>query len=280
MPELPDLEVVKEILAPRIVGRAVRGTEVGRADLVRTEAESFRALVGRELSAIDRRGKYLVFTFGPDVHLLLHFMRWAWLWHGPQGYPPTTATQLRVTFDGGTDLRLIEGRAPHLAAAWVMADPYGSDPLRKLGVEPLSPTFTAGSLGQLVGGKRRLLKPFLTDQPSIAGLGSAYADEVLFRAKLSPVRYTHTLTAEEIDRLWLAVGDTLRWAIAEIRARTGGTLFDREVRDFLNVHGRKGAPCRTCGTPIAEILYDDVRTNYCPRCQGTGTASSARVAPS
>lgn len=269
MPELPDLEVVKEILTPRIVGRTVRGVEVSRPDLVRAGREGLTGLVGRELAAISRRGEHLVFSFGPNAHLVVHLMRWAWVWHGPQGYTPSAATQLRVMFDGGTDLRLIEGRAPYLAAAWVVPDPEAAEPLRNLGVEPLSDGFTAETLRGLIAGKRRPLKRFLTDQTLIAGIGSAYADEILFRAKLSPVRFTHTLTPEELDQLWHAIGDTLRWAIAEIRARVGDSLVDREVRDFLRVHGRAGAPCLLCGTPVAEILYDEVRTDYCPRCQGT-----------
>lgn len=268
MPELPDLEVVTEILAPRIVGQTVRGVEVSRADLVRTGAASLRALLGRELSAVGRRGKYLVFTFAGDLYLLIHLMQWAWLWHGGHGYPPTPATDLRLMFENGTDLRLIEARSPRGAAMWLVSGLLGAEPLEKLGHEPLSEAFTVEALRGLVANRRRPLKRILTDQSLIAGLGDAFADEILFRAKLSPVRYGHTLTPEEEERLWRAIGDTLRWAIAEVRGRAGGTLFEREIRDFLSVHGRKGAPCPGCGTPIAEILYDGARTNYCPRCQG------------
>ncbi|GAB4305004.1 MAG: Fpg/Nei family DNA glycosylase [Candidatus Bipolaricaulota bacterium] len=268
MPELPDLEVVKDILTPRIVGQVVRGVEVNRVGLLRTREEGVALLVGRELQAIGRRGKYLAFSFGSDLHLLVHLMRWAWLWHGDRGYPPTTATDLRVAFEDGTDLRLIEARSPRLAAAWMVSDLVAVEPLQNLGREPLSEEFTVDVLRGLVAGRRRPLKRILTDQSLIAGIGNAYADEILFRARLSPVRYGHTLTAEEQEHLWRAIGDTLRWAIAEIRGRTGDALFEREIRDFLSVHGRKGAPCPECGTPIAEILYDGARTNYCPRCQG------------
>jgi formamidopyrimidine-DNA glycosylase len=268
LPELPDLEVVRDILSPRIVGQAVRGVEVNRPDLLRTGEGSVSLLVGKELHAIGRRGKYLLFSFGPEAHLLVHLMRWGWLWHGPHGYTPTTATQLRLMFDDGSDLRLIEARSPYLAAVWVVPDPKTAEPLRGLGVEPLSAEFTPEVLRHLIAGKRRPLKRFLTDQSLIAGIGNAYADEILFRARLSPVRYTHTLTEDELDRLWHAIGEALRWAIREIRARVGDALVDREVRDFLFVHGKKGNPCRECGTPIAEILFEDARTNYCPRCQG------------
>lgn len=270
MPELPDLEVVRDILAPRIVGRTVRGVEVNRPDLVRAGVPSISALVGKELRALGRRGKYLIFSFAEAPHLLVHLMRWGWLWHGSRGYSPTSATDLRLSFDDGSDLRLIEGRSPRLAAAWVVSDPLTAEPLRKLGWEPLSDEFTAEAFRRLIQGKRRQLKRILTDQTLIAGIGNAYADEILFRAKLSPVRYSHTLTTDELTRLWQTIPETLRWAISEIKARTKDTLFEREVRDFLCVHGRMGSPCLKCGTVIAEILYDEVRTDYCPRCQDAG----------
>lgn len=274
MPELPDLEVVKDILTPRIVGCTVRGVEVNRPDLVRAGAGRLRALVGQDLGALSRRGDCLVLSFGRGAHLVMNLGVWAWLWHGPQGYTPTTATQLRVMFDDGTDLRLIEGRSPYQAGVWVVSDPHEAEPLRVLGVEPLGDEFTTEALRRLIAGKRRPVRGLLTDRSLIAGIGSVYADEILFRARLSPVRFAHTLAAHELDRLWLATRDTLRWAIAEISARVGGRLFDREVRDFLFVHGRTGAPCRECGAPIAEIRFDGTRINYCPRCQGAGGGPS------
>jgi len=269
LPELPDLEVVTDILAPRIVGRTVRGAEVNRSALLRTGVSSVGPVVGAMVCAVGRRGQHLVVSFAGDRHLLLHLMRWAWLWHGRHGYTPTPATDLRLTFDDGTDLRLIERRSPRMAAAWVVPDLLACEPLQKLGKEPLALDFTVEALRSLIHGRRRTLKRVLTDESLIAGIGDAYADEILFRAKLSPVRYSHTLTAGEVDRLWHAIRETLRWAISEIRARVGNELFDREVRDFLRVHGKKGAPCPDCGTAIAQILYDEAQTNYCPKCQRT-----------
>lgn len=276
MPELPDLEVVKDILAPRIVGRTVRGVEVNRRDLFRTGGKGAASLVGGTVRAIDRRGGYLVSSFRENLFLVFDLGRWAWLWHGGHGYPPTTATDLRLTFADGTDLRLIEARSPRRAAVWLVSDLLAAEPLRKLGHDPLGEAFTAEALRGLLAHRRRPLKRILTDPSLIAGIGNTYADEILFRAKLSPVRYAHTLTREEEQRLWRAIGDTLRWAIAEVRSRAGGAPLEREIWDFLSVHGRKGAPCPECGTPIAEILYDGVRTDYCPRCQrGSGGANAA-----
>jgi len=267
--ELPDLEVVKDILTPRIVGRTVRGVEVNRADLLQTGESSLVPPGGQEVGVVASRGMYLFMSFGAGSELVLHPMRWAWLWHGPLGYVPSTATDLRLTFDDGTDLRLIERRSPRLARAWVGPGLASSSPLKDLGVDPLAPEFTVASLERAVHGRRRILKHVLTDQTSIAGIGSVYADEILFRAKLSPVRFAHTLTSDEIHRLWHEVGGALRWAISEIRARVGNELFDREVRDFLHVHGKRDAPCPDCGTSVAEFLHDGEQTNYCPQCQET-----------
>ncbi len=269
MPELPELEVIKAILAPRIVGHTVRGAEVSRPYLPQP-AELGEHLVGWELSGIARRGLYLVLSFSSAVHLLLHLTPRVWLWHERRGSPSTSATALQLIFDDGSDLRLIEGRSARPAGVWVVTSLSSAAPLQKLGHEPLSDAFTAAALRGVISGTRRPLKALLTDQTLIAGIGDAYADEILFRAKLSPVRYTHTLAEEEIDRLWEAIGETLRWAVGEIAVRAGGALFEREIRDFMRVHGRKGLPCPECGAPIAEILYDAVRTDYCPCCQRAG----------
>jgi len=277
LPEIPDLEVAREILTPRIVGRTVRGVEVNRADLVRTGTASVATLVGDEFRGIGRRGQYLALSFASGRHLLISLGRWGWLWHGSRGHPPTSATDLRLSWDDGSDLRLIEGRSPRRAGAWVTSDLATADPLSKLGWEPLSREFTAEAFRSLVQGKRRQLKEILTDQTVIAGIGDAYADEILFQAKLSAIRYAHTLTADEVSALREAIPATLRWAIGEIRTRAKGALFERDFRDFLHVHGRKGAPCVECGTTIAEILYDAVRTNYCPLCQNVGGYASRPI---
>lgn len=267
MPELPDLEVVAEILTPRIVGRTVRGVELRRPSLLRTGEEGLQTLAGAELGEVSRRGTHLLFPSSSCVSLVLHLMRWAWLWHGPGAYPPSTDTDLRLLLSDGTELRLIESKVPHLAAAWLVRDPLVEEPLKRLGPEPLDPAFTPEVLRRSLAGRRRTLKRLLTDQTVVAGIGDAYADEILFAARLSPFRYAHTLAPEEVGRLWEAIGETLRWAIGEIQARAGGKPMDREIRDFLRVHGRRGAACPACGTPIAEVLLDDVRTDYCPSCQ-------------
>ena len=223
--------------------------------------------MGREVQGLGRRGKYLILSLVAGPHLLVHLKRWAWLWFGPASYAPTGSTELRLSFDGRFDLRLIEPTPIRLAQVWVVDDLDRAEPLQGLGVEPLSPHFNRTCLQALIAGKRRVLKRLLVDQSLIAGIGNAFADEILFQARLSPVRFAHTLNEKELERLAHAVSSTLAWGVEEIEKRLGDHLFEKEIRDFLDVHGRPGEPCRICGTTIEEFLLEGQRTDYCPACQ-------------
>lgn len=238
-----------------------------RPGLVQTGPANLSPLSGKKVREINRRGKHLILRFDKDLHLIVHLMRYGWLWHGSSDYEVTKATTLCLSFDDKNDLRLIEPGTPQIAAVWLVEDLEEAEPLKKLGPEPFAEAFTFGAFAQALRGKRRLIKKVLVDQSIVAGIGNAYADEILFWARISPFCYVHTLSEEEVRRLWQAIPETLRWAIGEIKARVGNGLFDKEVRDFLYVHGRAGLPCRVCGTAIGEVLFEGQRTNYCPSCQ-------------
>lgn len=267
MPELPDLEVIRDYLAARLKGRTVLSVSVRRPGLVQAGPPDFAPLSGKSLEDITRRGKHLVFHFSQSLFLIVHLMRFGWIWHGASSYEVTKATTLVLSFDDGTDIRLIEPGTPQIAVVWLFSDLSQAEPLKKLGPEPFSPQFTLDAFSQALRGKRRMVKKVLLDQSIVAGIGNAYADEILFWARISPFRYVHTLSPEELERLWKAIPETLRWAVGEIKARMGNKLFEKEIRDFLYVHGRAGAPCRVCGTPIGEVLFEGQRTNFCPKCQ-------------
>lgn len=267
MPELPDLEVIRDFLAARLKGRTVLSVSVRRPGLVQAGPPDLAPLPGKSLEDITRRGKHLVFHFSQSLFLIVHLMRFGWIWHGASSYEVTKATTLVLSFDDGTDIRLIEPGTPQIAVVWLFSDLSQAEPLKKLGPEPFSPQFTLDAFSQALRGKRRMVKKALLDQSIVAGIGNAYADEILFWARISPFRYVHTLSPEELERLWKAIPETLRWAVGEIKARMGNQLFEKEIRDFLYVHGRAGAPCRVCGTPIGEVLFEGQRTNFCPKCQ-------------
>ncbi|MGY4706994.1 Fpg/Nei family DNA glycosylase [Candidatus Bipolaricaulota sp. J31] len=266
MPELPDLEVIAAVLAPRVVGRTIRGAKALHPAFLQSTEPPLAEARGRRIAEVGRRGKYLLFHLSGELHLAVHLMRAGWVWHGASRYEATKSTVFRIELDDGNDIRVIEAGFPKLSRGWLL-DSLDKEPLAGLGVEPLSEGFTLERFVKLVAGKRRQIKKLLVDQRLIAGIGNAYADEILFVARLSPFRYAHTLDEEELARLWRAIPEVLRWAIAEIRSRVGEGLYQEEERSFLRVHGRAGKPCPECGTPIGEVLLGGQRTDFCPRCQ-------------
>ncbi len=269
MLELPDAEVLKENLAPRLVNRTVRGVEVLNDELSRESPRSLSELEGLKAGPVRRRGTFLILTFQGGPWLVLDLAPWAWVWHGSSSYKPTRTTGLRLILDDGQEVRVILPGPRMRASAWAVDRPAQLEVVRELGQEPLGPRFTHVAFRRRMEGRRRLLKELLLDQRIVPGIGDAYADEILHSARLSPIRYAHTLTAEEVSRLWEAIPATLAWAISVLRSRLGGALFEKELRDFLQVHGRGGSPCPACGNAIAEIQFDERKTNYCPRCQSS-----------
>lgn len=266
MPELPDLEVIAAVLAPRVVGKAIRGAEALHPAFLQSTEIPLSEIQGKGITDIGRRGKYLLFHLKGELHFVVHLMRAGWIWHGPSRYPATKSTVFRIVLDDGNELRVIEPGHPKLSRGWLLPS-LDREPLKDLGVEPLGEDFILERLKGLILGRRRQIKRLLVDQKLISGIGNAYADEILFSAKLSPFRYAHTLTDEEIERLWRTIPEVLRWAISEIRARVGDGLYQEEERSFLKVHGRAGKPCPECGAPLKEILLGGQRTDFCMECQ-------------
>ena len=270
MPELPDLEILKEVLERRIIDREIVVVRALRPGILKTVAPPLTSLVGEAFTGIARRGKHLILSLRSDLHLVVHLMLAGRFVLCRSNTKATKATGLMTTFSDGEDLRLIENGPVKLVTVHIVEDPITVKGIAEVGPEPLFCEFTVETLTQLVTGRRRQVKKLLTDQRMIAGIGSAYADEILFAAKISPVRYVSTLSAGEIERLHKAIQRVLQNAIEEIRARVGDSLFTDEVRDFLKVYKHTGEPCPACGTPIAEIRYANTRTYYCPSCQASG----------
>ncbi len=266
MPELPDLEVIVANLAPRVAGREIRGAEALHPAFLQSTEIPLRGLVGRRIEGLGRRGKYLLIHLSGHLYLVIHLMRAGWIWHGASRYDATKSTVFRLVLDDDRDLRVIEAGFPKLSRGWIL-ETLDEGPLAGLGVEPLGEEFTLEKFTGILGGKRRQVKKILVDQKLIAGIGNAYSDEILFAAKISPFRYVHTLSPEEIEQLWQAIPEVLRWAIREIKSRVGNDLYREEERSFLRVHGRAGKPCTECGAPIGEVLLGGQRTNFCLRCQ-------------
>jgi formamidopyrimidine-DNA glycosylase len=272
MPELPELDVMCEILSDRAVGRSIGAVSVFHPGLLKTVSPSPSDLVGTSFRSISRRGKHLIFSAAEDLHAVVHLMLAGRLVFCQSNTKATKATACAFSLDEGEDLRIIENATTHRARLHIVRDPAEVPALARAGIEPLSPDFTVDYLEGHVLGRKRQIKKLLTDQTVIAGIGTAYADEILFDAKLSPIRYGPTLDPADIERLHGSIQSVLHWATDEIRKAAGGPTLTPHERPFARVFKKTGEPCVRCGTPIAEIRYAQTKTYYCPSCQSGGKA--------
>ena len=270
MPELPELEVMCESLRTQLAGRNITGARAVHPGLLKTVDPPLGALVGRSFERVARRGKHLILSCGDELHVVIHLMLAGRLVWCAGGTKLTKATGFVVSFEDGEDLRVIENGTKRRVRVYVVRDPLDVEPVAGAGVEPLSDAFTVDLLVEGFSGLRRQLKKAITNQVFIAGIGSAYADEALFAAKLSPIRYASTLSPDEIERLHAAIRETLTGALVEVRRRSGGAAVASHDRDFLKVYKKTGQPCPDCGTKIEEIRYAQKKIYYCPQCQSSG----------
>lgn len=276
MPELPELVVMQEVLTERVIGRPIAAAMAVHPGILKTVDPGLDTLVGRTFSSISRRGKHLIFTLDADLHLVVHLMLAGRLILCQSDTRATKASGCLITFEDGEDLRIIENATIRRARVHVVRDPQDIEAIAKAGIEPLSDAFTLDYLAGHVLERRRQLKKTLTDQAIIAGIGTAYADEILFDAKLSPIRYGTTMHANEIKRLYNSIQSVLDDSIEAIRAEAGGATVTPHERPFARVYKRSELPCIECGTPIAEIRYAQTKTYYCPSCQSHGKALKDR----
>jgi formamidopyrimidine-DNA glycosylase len=270
MPELPDLEVMREALEERILGREILGARAYRPGILKTIDPPLSSLSGAEFAAVSRRAKYLILTCRADLHLVVHLMRTGRIILCRSDAKVTKATGFVLSLVDGQDLRIVETASVKSVRVHLVVRPEDVSAMARSGPEPLSAAFSVEHLIEAFTGVRRQVKKAITDPSVIAGIGTAYADETLFVAKLSPIRYVSTLSSEEIERLHGAIRQVLLDAIVEIRARSGGAALVEHARDFLRVYKRTGQPCPDCGARIAEIRYAEQRTYYCPQCQAGG----------
>jgi formamidopyrimidine-DNA glycosylase len=275
MPELPEIETIRRQLAPALQGRAVDRLEVRDPRWCEPAAPAEVAAVveGRRVERVGRRGKYLVLSLTGDVHLVMHLRMTGNLLLVKAGddAPDRPHLRVRIVLDSGERLLFCDVRRFGTGVALL-----GFEALRayfdaRLGVEPLSPEFTAGALRTLARGRRAPVKSFLLTQERVAGVGNIYADEALFRARIHPLRPVGTLRRPQLEALRAAVVDSLE---AGIDAR-GATIDDfrhadgasGSFQDRFLVHRREGEPCPRCGTPIRKLRAAGRGTYVCERCQ-------------
>ncbi|HLF68814.1 MAG TPA: bifunctional DNA-formamidopyrimidine glycosylase/DNA-(apurinic or apyrimidinic site) lyase [Gaiellaceae bacterium] len=267
MPELPEVETIRAQLAPRLTGRTLARVEILDPRLTRPFDlfEVAEELEGDRITAVERRGKYLVLRLVSGLVLLVHLRM-----TGSFGFDPVTHERAVLELDDGTRVvyRDVRRFGTWLVLEGAELEPYLAG---KNGPEPLGARFTSGWLTAQLARRRAPLKAVLLDQRVVAGLGNIYADEALWSARLSPLRPASGLSTEEVRRLTRAVRAALRRGIE----RQGSTLRDYatpdgsagSMQDEFRVYGRDGEPCRRCGTPIAKARVGGRGTWFCARCQ-------------
>ncbi len=261
MPELPDLEVLKERLRT-LVGDSITSVKVlfPLTFRVLVEGTPEKVLSHQSIQKIERRGKFLIFTCD-TVYVVFNMMLTGRL-HLTCEEKHKPNTVVVILFSSGRKLQFTDFKK--------MGKIYVTDSLRKvhqyaeLGVEPLSDEFTEEKFSTLLKDPREI-KIVLTDQKVIAGIGNAYVDEILFHARMNPRRKADSLKNEEVTLLHHAVITVLERSIHEISAQLQDT--SEEIRDFFSVHGKKGQPCPVCGSVIREIEVSKRITHVCPECQ-------------
>ena len=245
--------------------------------VLRTVEPAPSDLAGLSVKALRRIGKRIVFELENDLFLIIHLMiagRFRWL--EPGAKIPGKVGLAALDFDNGT-LVLTEAGSKRRASIHIVR---GEEALRSLdpgGVEVLD--ITLDTFRDLLRRERHTLKRSLTDPHLFSGIGNAYSDEILHRARLSPVQMTTNLSDDEVGRLYEAMRTTLIDWIERLRAETGKG-FPEKVTAFrpeMAVHGRYGQPCPICETPVQRIVYADNETNYCPRCQTGGKLLADRA---
>ena len=270
MPELPDVTVYLEALERRILGARLERVRLLTPFVLRSVDPPLSAAAGKAVVGFRRLGKRIVIALEDDLFLVIHLMIAGRLHWRPAGArPPGKIGLAAFDFSTGT-LILTEAGTKRRASLEVVRgenalgqhDPGGLDVF----AAPLE-AFHAALVAE-----NHTLKRVLTDPRVFSGIGNAYSDEILHRARLSPVKQSQALDAEEIRRLWEATRTVLTEWIERLRQESGDEFPEgvTAFRPAMAVHGRYGKPCPQCGTPVQRIVYADNETNYCARCQTGG----------
>jgi formamidopyrimidine-DNA glycosylase len=275
MPELPDLTVYLERLAERVAGRRLAAIRLLEPFLLRSAVPPIAAAEGRTVVALRRLGKRIVISLEGELHLVLHLMIAGRLrWVEKDSRPRNTRALLE--FENGT-LAITEAGTRRRASLHLVQGEAALQAMDPGGADVLSIDLEAFSV--LIKKENHTLKRALTDPRLFSGIGNAYSDEILHRARLSPLALSFHLHEQEIQRLFEAARETLREWTERLR-REAGAGFPEKVtafREGMAVHGRYGKPCPACGAPVQRIVYAENETNYCARCQTGGRILADRA---
>ncbi len=273
MPELPEVETIKNDVRRYLLGRRIEAVDLLDPALVRRpQPEEFVArLVGTSLASADRVGKYLIIGLGSGDSLVLQLAITGQLLLAKPGAKPVNNDKLVCSLDDGKQVRMNDANGYAKAQLQPKSDLTSSLGLDKLGPDPTAADFTPTVLQSALRRRRGKIKPLLLDQHFLAGLGNIYADEALFRAGIHPAREANTLSPAEQERLYAAIREVLLTGIAK-RGTTIATYRDLlgrkgHYQEELKVFRRTGKPCAGCAGVVEMIRMGGRDTHYCPACQ-------------
>jgi formamidopyrimidine-DNA glycosylase len=270
VPELPDIVNYIEHLATRILGKPIVAVEIANPFVLRSVTPPIASVVGQKVVDLRRMGKRIVLGVEGDLFIVIHLMIAGRLrWRPPGKRLPGKLALAAFSFSDGT-LFLSEAGSTRRASIYVVSGEDALSQFDRGGLEVLDAEL--GAFSERLRSENHTLKRSLTDPRLFSGIGNSYSDEILHRARLSPLALTSRLSGEEIERLFEATRSTLLEWTARLRKETGDEFPEKVTafREGMAVHGRFGQPCPVCGTPVQRIRYKSNETNYCARCQTGG----------
>lgn len=273
MPELPEVETIKRIVAPQIIGSMIQKVEVLNEQIIANPAaEQFsESLSGQRFSGMDRRGKFLIFRLESGDKLFLHLRMTGQLLVTPKDYPAEKHTHLVLHLDNETQLRYIDVR--RFGRFWYIGKEESENVtgIDKLGIEPFDERLTAGYLKSRLSRKKKPVKEMLLDQSIVAGIGNIYSDEILYLCGIHPETKCSELTDNDWEKLSRTIPEELSLAIKENEMSAEEYLAGKgkEYRNtpFLKAYGHEGMPCPACGGIFKRITVGGRSSCYCPECQ-------------
>ena len=277
MPELPDVTVYLDALSSRVLGHTLERVEIVSPFVLRSVEPPLVACHGSRVVGLRRLGKRIVLALEGDLFLVIHLMIAGRLqWRAGTAKLGRRSTLAACVFDSGT-LILTEAGTTRRASLHLVRSEEALRAFDRGGLEVLEAGEAA--FAARLRSENHTLKRALADPRLFSGIGNAYSDEILHRARLSPLLLTTKLTDEQVARLHVATQATLREWIERLRAETGDGWPEKVTafREGMAVHGRWRQPCPDCGSPVQRIVYADHETNYCARCQTEGRLLADRA---
>jgi formamidopyrimidine-DNA glycosylase len=269
VPELPDLEYIVRCLRPRVIDRTIAAVAVREPIVLRMllpDAGGFaEALPGRVIEGLERRGPFLRFGLGGGAELIVHCMLAGRLQIAEKGVKPVTHLCFSLSLDNGDLLRY--GDEKKMGKVYLIASgAYDAIPgYREQGIGILTPEFTLEAFEALIKGRRQQTRVFIMDQSALSAIGNAYADEILFAARIHPKTPCSSLSAEQKRTLYESIRSVMAWGIAEVEK--AAQPIEIKVRDHMKVRNRKDEPCPVCGSTIRRAGVLGYDAFFCPQCQ-------------